>query len=79
MPLSPGTLRWREASVKYQGIEVGAVGPGDSGQLVIDVYLGEEVGIGQPLEYRAMQCPGDATRVTLRRLVPSRSRLLIVE
>jgi hypothetical protein len=53
------TRRRLEVPVKNHRIEVRSVRPGDGAQIVIDVYLGEEVGVGQRLEYRAMQCLGE--------------------
>jgi hypothetical protein len=48
-----------EVAVKDQRIEVCAVGPDDGAQLVVDVYLSEEVRVGQWLEYRATKRSGE--------------------
>jgi hypothetical protein len=48
-----------EVPVQHEGIEVGSVGPNDSAQLVIDLHLSEIAGIGQRLEDRAVQLPGE--------------------
>jgi hypothetical protein len=48
-----------EVPVQHEGIEVGSVGPHDGAQLVIDPHLSEISGIGQRLEYRAVQLSGE--------------------
>jgi hypothetical protein len=40
-------------------VEIGAVGPYDSSEFIIDTNLREEVGIGKWLEYRTVQLSGE--------------------
>jgi RHS repeat-associated protein len=48
-----------EVPVQHEGIEVGSVGPYDSAQLVIYLHLSEVARIGQRLEHRTVQLPGE--------------------
>jgi hypothetical protein len=53
--------------VQHEGVEVGSVGPYDGPQLVVHVDLREEVGVGEWLEYGAVQLSGevDITRAAI--------------
>jgi hypothetical protein len=48
-----------EIPMQHEGIEVGSVGPHDGAQLLVYPHLSEIAGIGQRLEHRAMQLPGE--------------------
>ena len=48
-----------EVPVQHEWVEVGAVGPYDSAEVIINSDLREEVRIGQRLEDRAMQFSGE--------------------
>lgn len=48
-----------EVPVQNQGIEVGSIGPHNGAQLVIYLHLSEVAGIGERLEYGAVQLPGE--------------------
>jgi len=50
---------WLEVPVQHERVEIGAVGPHDGSQLVIHAHLGEEIGIGERLERRAVQLAGE--------------------
>jgi hypothetical protein len=48
-----------EVPVQHEGIEVRSVGPHDGAQLVVHAHLSEVAGIGQRLEHRSVQLPGE--------------------
>jgi hypothetical protein len=48
-----------EVPVQHERIEISAIGPNDSAELVVNPHLREEVRIAQRLEDRAMQLSGE--------------------
>jgi hypothetical protein len=48
-----------EVPVQHEWIEIGAVGPDDGAEFVVHPHLREEARIGQRLEDRAVQLPGE--------------------